>query len=57
MRGNRKDKPSEKSLRALLFRRRQLLRYLKRTEIDAYWRVIKGLNLKDVGAVASAEVL
>ncbi|HRY99760.1 MAG TPA: 30S ribosomal protein S15 [Bacteroidales bacterium] len=43
---NKKDKVTERSLVRLVGKRRKLLDYLKRTEIDRYREIIKKLNIR-----------
>ncbi len=46
MKKNKKDKGTQRSLILLVGKRRRLLDYLKRNEIDRYRAVIKKLNLR-----------
>lgn len=43
---NKKDKVTERSLVRLVGKRRKLLDYLKRTEIERYREIIKKLNIR-----------
>ena len=46
MRGNKKDLVTERSLVRLVGKRRRLLDYLKRNDIERYREIIKKLNLR-----------
>lgn len=46
MKVNKKDKHSRRGLMALVSRRRRLLDYLKRTEAEAYLKLIQELGLR-----------
>lgn len=46
LKGNKKDKGTQRSLIRLVGKRRRLLDYLKNTEIDRYREIIKKLNLR-----------
>ncbi len=46
LKGNKKDKGTQRSLIRLVGKRRRLLDYLKRTEIERYREIIKKLNLR-----------
>ncbi len=46
LKNNKKDKSTERSLVLLVGKRRKLLDYLKKTEIDRYRAIIKKLGLR-----------
>jgi small subunit ribosomal protein S15 len=43
---NKKDKGTQRALITLVGKRRRLLDYLKKTEIDRYRQIIKKLNIR-----------
>lgn len=47
---NRKDKHSMRGLQMLVVRRRRLLKYLKRDNIEQYYKLIRALNLGDIAS-------
>lgn len=46
LKSNKKDKGTQRALISLVGKRRRLLDYLKRTEIERYRDIIKKLNLR-----------
>ncbi|HSV87716.1 MAG TPA: 30S ribosomal protein S15 [Bacteroidales bacterium] len=46
LKGNKKDKGTQRSLILMVGKRRKLLDYLKRNEIERYRELIKSLNLR-----------
>jgi len=48
MKKNSKDLRTNYNLTKILNRRRRMMKYLKRTDVATYYKVLKGINLRDI---------
>jgi small subunit ribosomal protein S15 len=45
---NRKDKNAKRTFASLLHQRKQMLKYLRRRNVEAYYKILKDLNIREV---------